>query len=324
MGPDRWTRPRGSRNIAGLLIACAHAWEAAPFVQTLGLRAAAVDYLPFPLYQGGDSTLLLTGTGRARASLAVGVWLSHRLRDLRTASGSGLHAPPLLVANFGTAGARQSDWPIGQTLLIHRVRDGEGESHYPERLVVWPGEETECRTVGSPETGAPADQRGRPVFDMEAFGVAEAVTTFLSSSHLVVGKCVSDHLGIDALGDWKALASRCEKSYQEGAACFLEHARDHLAALMGDQRRQRSRQLKTAVEDLLALACEALPLTVAQQRELTQAVRARLAACQTEAEHGQEVERVKGLLAGLTAADKNEGKKALALLLEAIRQSQRF
>lgn len=293
-------------------------------MQTLGLRAAAVDYLPFPLYQAGDSTLLLTGTGRARAGLAVGAWLSHRLRDLQAASGSGLHAPSLLVANFGTAGACIEDWPVGQTLLIHRVRDGEGESHYPERLVAWSGEETECRTVGTPATEPPTNHRGRPVFDMEAFGVAEAVTTFLSSSHLVVGKCVSDHLGIDALGDWKALASRCERGYQEGAACFLQHARDHLAALVGDQRRQRSRQIKTATEELLALAREALHLTVAQQRELAQAVRARLAASQTEAEHGQEVERVKRLLAGLTAADKNEGKKSLALLLEAIRQSQRF
>jgi hypothetical protein len=274
--------------------------------------------LPFPIYQGAlaetEVALLLTGSGRSRAALAVATWLSHRLRDLGLSSSAGLHAPPLLVANFGTAGAQGRE--VGETLLVARVREALGESYYPERLVPWKGDEVECRTVATPQREALTEERDcRALYDMEAFGVAEATATFLSTSHLVIGKCVSDQIGVDDTLNWQALASRCEIPYREGALRFLEHAREHLSALLQDSRRLAAERISAAVERLLQAARQSMPLTVTQERELAQHLKSRLARCESP----DEIEGVavwwRSKLPAHAVLDKATAKKALARLL---------
>jgi hypothetical protein len=298
-------------------------------VQSLELNALTLPHLPFAVYQGEDVTLLRTGKGCLSAAMAVSAWLAQALGQLQPLGGGGLQAPPLLVANFGIAGAQSRDWPIGETVVIHRVRDGhEGESHYPERLVTWSGQETECHTVSQVQLQTAEHWSSRPVFDMEAFGVAEAVTRYLSSSHLVIGKCVSDHLG-EQMAAWRSLAARCEEPYREGAARFLQHARRHLRLLAGDSRREHAQRMAEALESLLEQARNALSLTVTQQRELSQAWRARLAAACDETALQQEVERWRQRLSAAelggqagsegrppgSALGKSDSKKALAALL---------
>lgn len=240
--------------------------------------------------------------------MAVAAWLTEELRGRPEAN--GLLTPAVVVANFGTAGAYPDNQPVGQTVLISRVRDGRGESHYPERLLRWPGEEGECRTVPSPQVEVLEDDRGQPLFDMEAFGVAEATSLFLSSSHLLVGKCVCDHVGADSL-DWKTLAERCQQDYERGAALFLDHARAHLEALRVDPRRQKGLAIAGAVNACLEAAAE-LALTVSQRRELAQHLRAHLARGQDPQEEGR---RLAEGLALCPARGKSESKAALAALL---------
>lgn len=272
----------------------------------LGLAETPVGYLPFPLYQKHEVALLLTGSGALEAATAVSLWLSHFLRNLGVSHGAGLQAPPLVVANFGTAGADARAYEIGQTLLIHRVQNEQGPSLYPERLVPWHGAEGECRTVARPQTEP--DERAR-LYDMEAFAVAQATATFLSTSHLVVGKCVSDHLGEPL--DWKRLAQRCDPAYREGASRFLQHARTHARALEEDVRRLRSVEISEQTRALLEEAQTRLPLTVTQQRELTQYLKARLAEDREKTWVAEWLQR----LPSSVPADKREVKAALAWLL---------
>lgn len=297
-----------------LLLVCAHAWEARPFLDSLQLKASP-DSFPFPCYVNGEVALLLTGSGPRRAAIAVAGWLGRRLVHQ---PGSGLAAPPLVVANFGTAGAYEKRWKVGQTAVIAKVRDGMGESLYPERLVAWSGPEAECRTVATPQREIlTEDGARRPLFDMEAFGVAEAVTTFLSSSHLVIGKCVLDEIGPDGdTLDVAALTARCQDDYESGALAFLEHAQRHRALLAGDPRREKTERVPGAVERYLQALRTKLPLTVSQQRELARAVSGQLAACGGAEELEGKLEALLACAPTEPLTDKTAVKKALARLLE--------
>lgn len=210
--------------------------------------------------------------------MAVSGWLA---QELAQSPETGLLAPTVVIANFGTAGAYHGDWSVGQTLLAYRLRNGlEGESLFPERLTRWDGDETECRTVGAPMREVHPGESVRPLYDMEAFGVAQAVTSYLSSSHLVVGKCVLDTIGPkgDQHLDYRALRQRCESDYREGALRFLEHALEQQALLDQDQRRQRAVEITELAHHLSAEVQQTLRLTVSQHRDLLQRLKGRLSA----------------------------------------------
>lgn len=266
---------------------------------------------------GLDVALTICGTGHDRALMATTAWLSRALVSHST----GLAAPPLLVANFGTAGAYAGNQQVGETLVISKLsRGAQAErSIYPERLVSWDGEEAECRTVDArqEEISSRDLERGRrPLFDMEAFGVAQSALTFASNAHLVVGKCVLDGIGGEAeralsVGELK---KRVESPYRQGAERFLAHALEHQALLAADPRRLRTVELTLQVAELSQLCREMIHLTVTQQRALEQKLRAALCV------EGQQVENLRAVLeqrlAGLKGASKGEVKTALSQLLE--------
>ena len=271
--------------------------------------------LPFPCFQGVHNEtvveLLLTGAGRSRAAIAVSGWLA---QELSRRPGTGLLAPPLTVANFGTAGAYHGDWSVGQTLLAFRLKSGtEGESVFPERLVAWPHQETECRTVDSPMREVLPKESVRPLFDMEAFGAAQAVTSYLSTSHLVVGKCVLDTIGPegDQDLDFVALRQRCEAAYREGAQHFLDHALQHQRFLEQDLRRQRALEVTSFTEECVAQAQHSLGLTVSQSRELSQELKGRLS---SEADLSRFIKAWQSRPISQEVSDKQARQRALAEL----------
>lgn len=298
---------------------CAHLWEAKPFLELTA--AKEIESAPFPLYRGAvderEVALTLCGTGHDRALMATTAWLSRELAW----SSSGLSVPPLVVANFGTAGAYTGKQQVGQTLLISKLSRGAeaNRSIYPERLVRWHGEEAECRTVSLRQEQVRANDlaRGRkPVFDMEAFGVAQSALTFTSTAHLVVGKCVLDEIGDEgerALSIVE-LKERIESPYRQGAERFLTHALEHQALLAADPRRLRTLELAQQLAELSQLCREMIQLTVTQQRALEQRLRAALCV------EGQRMDRLRQVLkerlGGLEGASKPEVKTALSQLLE--------
>ena len=270
---------------SSLFLVCAHHWEAEPFLQMLGLKE--IQRTPFPLYVRAhgfrEVQLTVCGNGYSRALMATTAWLSLRCQGAQ----GGLLTPPVVVANFGTAGAYDKSWHLGQTLLVSKVaRAGTAGAIYPERLVEWEGQETECRTVEVRQTEIEEAYRSSPLFDMEAYGVAESAICFLSSSHLVVGKCVLDRVGdpTETKLSIPELRSRVATEYAQGAELFLEHALAHQAALSGDERRLAAQRLSEEVAQLLEFAGSLVHLTVAQQRLLEQSLRGVLASGERDAE----------------------------------------
>lgn len=292
---------------------CAHPWEARPFIDLA--RMKEISRVPFPLYGGivEDRPVVLTvcGNGASRALMATTAWLARELEEVAT----GLQAPPLVVANFGTAGAYRDTWEVGQTLLVSKLSPGDRQGAiYPERLVQWDGEEAECRTVDSRQNEvvtADLERDRRPLFDMEAFGVAQSVLTFLSSAHLVVGKCVLDEIGKEeehalSVADLK---ERVEPLYRRGAERFLLHALEHQACLSGDPRRLQAQELALQVSQLSELTRELVSLTVSQQRALEQTLRAALSA---EADPRRLETSIQSRFGELKGAPKSRLKEALA------------
>ncbi len=272
---------------------------------------------PFPTYGGivEDRPIVLTvcGNGASRALMATTAWLARELDQVAT----GLQASPLVVANFGTAGAYRDTWEVGQTLLISKLSQASSSNGavYPERMVHWDGGETECRTVETRQSEVVTVdlERGRqPVFDMEAFGVAQSVLTFLSSAHLVVGKCVLDLIGDETEHSLSVahLKERVEPLYRGGAERFLLHALEHQACLSADPRHLRAQELTRQVAELSELIKELVSLTVSQQRALEQTLRAAL--CADNADPVRLRNSIQIRFGELKGAPKSQLKEALA------------
>lgn len=288
-------------------------------------------HFPWTVYRGAGEDahtfLILTGTGIGPAGMAVGCWLSHFLRDGQFEEAGGLMTPPLVVANFGTAGAYPNSWSPGQSLLIHRIVSPAGVSIFPEMALRWTAEEAECRTVLEPQrTVVESDlaRDRRPVFDMEAYGVAEATQRFLSTSHLLVAKYVLDLVGTEDLIDWRGLAAEHASGYAQECLKFLQFAKDLQGFLADDARRQKTLDARLWSQDRLKEILEVLPLTVTQQREVTSALMTR--ACRPLSAEGDSegCRQISTILEGVTPTTKAEVKFHLGELLAGIRQPQSY
>lgn len=227
--------------------------------------------LPFPLYGSVDhrTALLLSGPGELRAGIALASLLTHM-----GCQSEGLHTPPLVVANFGTAGANPQSWSIDEVLLINRVTKTDRRPYHPERFISWGGPETSCQTVDTPQTQA--QDPNSQIFDMEAYGLTEAVVHFLSLAHIVIGKHILDTVGVDS-PNWRALTHRSQAAYKKGAILFLQHALAHQDLLQQNKRRLDTGSISKTVTALVDQAHLTMQLTVTQERELTQHLRGCLA-----------------------------------------------
>lgn len=79
--------------------------EAEGLISRLGLSAALSD--PFPVFEGQDVRLIISGIGKANAAMASAYLI--------------LHAPLSCVCNLGAAGATDFCRPLGACLHVSRV-----------------------------------------------------------------------------------------------------------------------------------------------------------------------------------------------------------
>jgi len=79
--------------------------EAEGLISRLGLSAASSD--PFPVFEGHDVRLIISGIGKANAAMATAYLI--------------LRAPLKCVCNLGAAGATGDGWPLGACLHVSRV-----------------------------------------------------------------------------------------------------------------------------------------------------------------------------------------------------------
>ena len=138
-------------------------------------RLKRVFPLPYTLYEGENTLLLVTGRGKTNALMAVSALLGWR----RPSSEDTL-------INVGICGAPNS-FSIGEPLLVHQITDGE-RRYYPDILYSHSLRETSLICVDTPQA-FPCEA---PV-DMESAGIFCAASKFFKLHQMAFLKIVSDH-----------------------------------------------------------------------------------------------------------------------------------
>ena len=248
---------------ARLLLICAHRWEAEPFLRLAELKP--VPHSPVKLFcdQTGEIWLLICGQGPMRASTCTAVALTS------LAEGS----ESLVVANFGFAAAEAERHELQSTVLANKVTDqNSGDNIYPERTLRSPWNEAEIVTVGKP-ISAPVAEISQAVYDMEAAAILSASELFLSTSQMIVGKFVSDHLD-GSIPNWAELRDQHAKAYEGACEEFLRFTMAQQELLRSEPRRKAA----SAAEEWASLQAERisskLGLSVTQTRQVKQTLRA--------------------------------------------------
>jgi nucleoside phosphorylase len=163
---------QGGRRLIRLVVALPA--EARPLIRRFGL--ARVDGGEFPIWHAAETSLVISGVGRAAAASAVACLAGDE--------------PPAEAAwiNVGIAGHRAL--PLGEVVLAHKVADRTGGRAWCPPLVFEPPCATATvTTVDRPETGYPEET----VYEMEAAGFCSAAAQFASAELIQVVKVISDN-----------------------------------------------------------------------------------------------------------------------------------
>lgn len=169
--------------------------EASPIIKRYGLkRDDACRY--FPLYRADDIVLIVSGVGKMASAIATAYLLAQNVKHEATGEEESL-----AIINIGVCGAFDQRYPIGASVLIHKVIDHEtGRQYFPDILMEHPFEEESVETysqvvrredVLSGRVDLQAD-----LVDMEASGFFQAASRFLAPHQIYIVKVVGDHLDV--------------------------------------------------------------------------------------------------------------------------------
>lgn len=247
-----------------LLYVCAHRWEAEPFIQLGSLKPLATLGLPLQVYgdEAGELWLLVCGQGGLRAGAATAALLAHLSYGSET----------LVVANFGFAAAHQRHHSLQSLVLGNKVTDANsGDSIFPERILKTNWAEAEIVTVGKP-LSEPLNDDAKALYDMEVAAILAATELFLSTSQMVVGKFVSDHLG-GGLPEWSELRKKHQQAYSRACSDFFFLAQNHQRHLSSEPRRSRARTAEQWWSSQAQRLSTYLQLSVTQTREIEKTLR---------------------------------------------------
>ena len=148
--------------------------EARPLIEHYRLKRDHT--LPYTLYRGEETLLLVTQAGKSNAMMATSALLGWRLPR-----------PGDILINVGICGAPE-EHPLGEPLLIHQIIDGE-RRYYPDILYPHTMRESPLLCLDTPAEGM---ENALPV-DMESGGVYSAAARFFKLHRLAFLKIVSDH-----------------------------------------------------------------------------------------------------------------------------------
>jgi hypothetical protein len=158
---------------------CALMPEARPIIDRYRLKRS--EALPFALFEGKNTLLIICGMGTEAATIATAAML-------------GLRRPGSedLLVNVGICGAPEI-YPVGTLLLAHELRAG-ARRRYPDILFRHACTEVPIESVDEPLR----ERRAHPV-DMEAFGIYRAAERFFETHRMLFFKVVSDHFAPDSV-----------------------------------------------------------------------------------------------------------------------------
>lgn len=148
--------------------------EAKPLIEHYKMKQKKA---PFPYFESGDASLVISGMGKAQAAAATAFSLTH--------------GSPGAIFNVGVCGAHSD--AIGDGFLVHKVIDeGSKAVHYPVMLLDGPSRELHTLDLPSSE------YKESVLFDMEGFGYFWTAERFLSRELIQSYKIVCDN----ALEPW--------------------------------------------------------------------------------------------------------------------------
>lgn len=151
--------------------------EARPLIAHYGLRRRAANTL-FPIYEGADVRLVVSGPGKLAGAAAVGYLC---------ASGACDNGRAVWV-NVGVAGHRHH--PLGAGFLVHSIEEQEtGRRWYPPRVIPGGYASESLITVSTPETG----YLEGGLYDMEGAGFYATATRSATGELVQCYKVVSDN-----------------------------------------------------------------------------------------------------------------------------------
>ncbi|UPY79825.1 phosphorylase [Leptospira weilii] len=158
--------------------------EAKPLIETLGLKILR-DKTPFPIYRNEKYILVVSGAGKIFSAMSV-VFLLNEFKNSVVDSS--------WILNFGICGAPKESFKIGESFLIHKIKDeGSSKSVYPDILFKSPIPESVLLTVDKPVFRNEISELPNTLVDMEAFGFFQASRKFFSSDKIRIVKTISDH-----------------------------------------------------------------------------------------------------------------------------------
>lgn len=201
--------------------------EAKPLIRHYRLRARSTAQ-SFRIYGNDDTTLIISGVGKAAAAAAVAYLHMHNGQAVN-------HA----WLNWGVAG--HGEWAVGTGFIAHKITDQGSSRHwYPPLLADLPCPTDALITVDSPARhfAAPAG------YDMEAAGYYPTACRFATSELVQCYKIVSDD--VDSAGD--------RLSAQQVSALMADHV-PVVESVAAGLREQQAVLAGLAPEDALLSAC---------------------------------------------------------------------
>ena len=165
------------------LLVAALLQEARPFLERLDLKKHSFGH-GLEFWLGKEYAILVTGTGRVPAAVRVA-----RALQLPEMEGVG-H-----VMNIGICGCADSRTPVGAAFLINKIEEAAtGRTYFPDMLAKHPFAEAMLVTVDRPCVDGASELREPILYDMEAAGIFQAASAFVSVDRMHFLKVVSDHL----------------------------------------------------------------------------------------------------------------------------------
>jgi nucleoside phosphorylase len=163
--------------------------EAQPFLQRLKLKKHSFGNR-LEIYLNDGYAVLITGIGKVPAAVRTARAL--QLLEL---------ADVEQVVNLGICGCGEVTTPVGKCFLINNIREmATGRAFFPDMLEKHSFTEGTLITVDQPQKGGPEESLFPVLYDMEAAGIFQAASAFISVDRLHFLKVVSDHLDGGLLG----------------------------------------------------------------------------------------------------------------------------
>ncbi|MCG6139354.1 phosphorylase [Leptospira mtsangambouensis] len=170
--------------------------EAKPWITKL--QAKPISHLgKFRIFQKEDHYIIISGTGKLSAALAVSEFAHILPKPDRI---------QMKIWNLGIAGSNNNELSLGDFFWIHKITDAATKrDFYPDRIEKSKfTKETTLTTFDRPITKnensdrflflSQEELKGIQLIDMEGSGFFEAASLYFPLENISLGKLVSDHL----------------------------------------------------------------------------------------------------------------------------------